>query len=282
MKRILLIAAVALLCCLRTYGFRTPAVPEYMIFAGDTVRFDSDYMRERMDREIMTFCYMHTTSTLMLKRSGRYFKMISPILHSCGVPDDLKYLMVIESNLDPLAVSATGASGLWQFTRATAKDYGLEISEDVDERFNIEKETRAACTFLKKYYEQYGDWMLVAAAYNAGPNGITARIEQQRVHSAFDLFLKEETSRYMFRLMAAKMMFENPYDFGFDVQAGDYYRYVAPQDVVSVKTPIADLVDFAEAHGVTYADIRRENPWLRSSKLSNKSGKTYFIRIPRK
>ena len=259
---------------------QTPQVPMSVRFAGQTIMLDTEERYERMDRELIAFSFMHSSSTLMLKRSGRYFPMIEPILKANGIPDDLKYLMVIESNLDPKALSSAGAAGLWQFTKATAKDYGLEIRDGVDERYNIEKETQAAYRFLKRAYEKYGDWMTVAACYNAGPGGISKRLEEQRQDSAMDLWLVEETARYMYRILACKMMFENPSAFGFEMTEKDKYPYIEPIRTVDVSTPISDLVDFAEKYGVTYAELKAANLWLRGSRLDNKEGKTYTITIP--
>lgn len=257
-----------------------PSVPESIEFAGKTYRFDTDYMYERMDRELIAFTFMHTNSTLMLKRSTRYFEQVVPILKANGVPEDLKYLMAIESNLDPKALSTSGAAGLWQFLKSTAPQYGLEVSAEVDERYNIEKETVAACDYLKEAYAKYGDWMTVAASYNAGQGGITKRISDQKQSSAFNLFLPEETSRYMFRILVAKMFFENPESFGFSVPKEDYYPYRAPRKVVTVDYPIPSLVDFAADNGVTYAELRNANLWLIGTKLSNPKGKVYKIIIP--
>ena len=255
-----------------------PQVPQAVIFADQVIEFSNQDRYERMDRELITFTYMHTTSTLMLKRSGRYFPMIERVLRKYGIPDDLKYLCVIESNLDPKAVSTAGAAGLWQFTKATAKEYGLEIREGVDERYNIEKETEAACKFLKKAYAKYGDWMTVAASYNAGMAGISKRVEDQREACALDLWLVEETSRYMYRLLAAKMLFEHPDLFGFNVD--ERYPYIEPSETVTVSGSIASLVDFAQEHGVTYAQLKMSNLWLRGTRLDNKDGKTYKLIIP--
>ena len=259
---------------------QAPAVPEYVAFAGDTVRFDRIDFRERMDRELISFTYMHTNTTLMLKRSKRYFAQIVPILRQQGVPEDLKYLMAIESSLDPKALSVAGAAGLWQFTRATAQTYGLEVNTEVDERYNIEKETVAACKFLKDAYRKYGDWMTVAASYNAGQGGISKRRESQKQTSALELWLPEETARYMFRLLAVKMFFENPAAFGFNVPASERYPYIEPTDVLTVNYPIPSLVDFALEHGTTYARLKEANLWLRDDKLTNKGNKTYKIIIP--
>lgn len=261
---------------------QAPSVPKMIVFAGDTIRFDRQDIYERMDRELISFTYMHTNSTLMLKRSKRIFAKVVPILRANGVPEDLKYLMAIESNFDPKALSSAGAAGLWQFTKSTAKEYGLEVSSEVDERYHIEKETVAACKYLLEAYDKYGDWMTVAASYNGGQNGISKRIENQRQRKAMDLWLVEETSRYMFRILAAKMFFEDPASFGFYVREKDKYPVEPkPKETVSVSGPIENLVDFAEEHGIRYATLKGANLWLRDSKLTNKAGKTYEIVIPR-
>ena len=261
---------------------QAPSVPKMIVFAGDTIRFDRQDIYERMDRELISFTYMHTNSTLMLKRSKRIFAKVVPILRANGVPEDLKYLMAIESNFDPKALSSAGAAGLWQFTKSTAKEYGLEVSSEVDERYHIEKETVAACKYLLKAYDKYGDWMTVAASYNGGQNGISKRIENQRQRKAMDLWLVEETSRYMFRILAAKMFFEDPTSFGFYVREKDKYPVEPkPKETVSVSGPIENLVDFAEEHGIRYATLKGANLWLRDSKLTNKAGKTYEIVTPR-
>lgn len=259
---------------------KAPAVPEYVDFAGDRVTFDRDDLYERMDRELMTFTYMHTTSSLMLKRSLRYFTQVVPILREKGIPEDLKYLMVIESNLDPKAVSVSGAAGLWQFTKATAKQYGLEVNDEVDERYNIEKETVAACKYLKEAYKKYGDWMTVAASYNAGQGGISRRLQEQKEISALDLYLPEETSRYMFRLLTAKLFLEHPERFGYDIDLSEYYPYRKPAKVVTVTGPIPSLVEFAKNNGVSYDALKKANLWLRGEKLTNSGGKAYQIIIP--
>lgn len=259
---------------------QAPSVPEYAVFAGDTIRFDRADFRERMDRELISFTYMHTNTTLMLKRSRRYFAQIVPILREYGIPEDLKYLMAIESSLDPKALSVAGAAGLWQFTKATAQTYGLEVSAEVDERYNIEKETVAACKFLKDARRKYRDWMTVAASYNAGQGGITKRLDTQKQVSALELWLPEETARYMFRLLAVKMFFENPAAFGFNVPLSERYPYVEPKDILTVNYPVPSLVDFALEHGTTYARLKEANLWLRDEKLTNKGNKTYRIILP--
>ena len=285
-KRILLSAACLLLAAVMSAGQEVdlhkqpPRVPEKVVFAGQTVRFDREDLYERMDRELIAFTYMHSSSLLMLKKSGRIFTQVVPILRREGVPEDLKYLMAIESNLNPKALSSAGAAGLWQFTKATAREYGLEVTSEVDERYNIEKATKAACDYLKKAFAKYGDWMTVAASYNGGQNGITRKLSSQRQSSALDLWLVEETSRYMFRVLAAKMFFENPSDFGFSISPREMYPYYPPEKIVEISGPIESLVDFAEENGVSYAQLKGANLWLRDSKLVNKAGKTYDIIIP--
>lgn len=278
MQKTTLCALLLLICSM--LQAQPPKVPTIVRFADQVVHIDTQDRYERMDRELIAFSYMHSTSLLMLKRSGRYFPMIEPILMANGIPEDLKYLMVIESNLDPKALSSAGAAGLWQFTKTTAKEYGLEIREGVDERYNIEKETIAACKYLKKAYAKYGDWMTVAASYNAGQGGISKRLEEQKQDSALDLWLVEETARYMYRLLACKMLFEDPAAFGFDVPESEKYPCIEPIRTVDVSSPIENLVDFADKYGVTYAQLKAANLWLRGTKLDNKDGKTYKITIP--
>ena len=260
--------------------FKAPSVPQYVVFAGDTVRFNRSDLYERMDRELIAFTYSHTNSLLMLKRSDRYFQQVEPILKLYGIPDDLKYLMAIESNLSPKAYSTAGAAGLWQFTKATAKEYGLIVDNEVDERYNIEKETVAACQYLTKAYNRYGNWMTVAASYNAGQGGISKRLSDQRQKTALNLWLVEETSRYMFRILVAKMFFENPAAFGFRVDKFEKYPYYSPKKIVTVNGPIESLVDFAEENGCSYMQLKEANLWLRDSKLDNKAGHSYKILIP--
>ena len=257
-----------------------PPVPEQMVFAGQKIKFDRADLRERMDRELIAFTYSHNMSTLMIKRANRLFPQIEPILQRMGVPDDLKYLMVIESNLDPQAQSGAGAAGLWQFTQATGRAYGLEVNSNIDERYNTVKATEAACRFLLEAYGKYGNWMTVAASYNGGQQGMDRRIEAQHTKDGLDMWLVDETSRYMFRILAAKMMFEDPSKFGFSFKTEDLYPYIPIKEQIKITDPVEDLVKFAEDHKITYADLKRANLWLRESKLNNKSHRTYYIDIP--
>ena len=276
MKIKTLIIAFLLSC---TFAAAQPRVPDYVVFAGDTVRLDRADLRERMDRELIAFCYSHTNSTLMIKRANRYFPQIEPLLKASGVPDDLKYLMVIESNVDPKAVSSAGAAGFWQFMKETGRGFGLVVNNEVDERYNIAKETEAACQYIKKAYSQFKDWFNVAASYNCGMGGISRRITEQMQESFADLWLPEETSRYVYRILAAKMLFENPSAFGFE--ATERYPYHEPLHTVTISGSISDLAVFARDYGLSYAELKRANLWLRDNKLVNKEMKTYSITIPR-
>ena len=260
--------------------FQAPRVPESVTFAGKTYRFDRPDLYERMDREMISFSYSHTNSVLMLKRADRMFTQVVPILKKNGIPEDLKYLMAIECNLDPTSVSVAGARGPWQFMKAAARENGLEVGDEVDERFHIQKATEAACKYLKAAYAKYGDWITVAASYNAGQGGISQRIENQRQSNAMDMFLPAETSRYIFRLLTAKFFFEHPEEFGFHVSPEECYPYIPPRETVTVSGPIESLTDFAEEHGTTYFFLKEANLWLRSDKHTNKAGKTYKIIIP--
>ena len=258
--------------------FQAPKVPQFIEFAGQTYRFDRPDLYERMDRELIAFTYGHTNSVLMLKRAERLFSQVVPILKKNGIPEDLKYLMAIECNLDPKSVSSAGAAGPWQFMKATGRSYGLEVADEVDERYHIAKSTEAACKYLKEAFAKYGDWMTVAASYNAGQGGISQRISSQRQKKAMDLFLPAETSRYMFRILTAKYFFENPEAFGFQVD--ESYPYLPPKETVKVSEAVPNLTDFAEEHGTTYFFLKEANLWLRSDKLTNKAAKTYQIIIP--
>lgn len=257
----------------------SPIIPDEVTFGGDTIRFDRADLRERMDREQCAFTYMHATTMLILKRANRYFPVVEPILKEEGVPDDFKYLMVIESSLDEQARSSVKASGLWQFMETTARQYGLEVNDEVDERYHIEKATRAACRYLKASYRQYGDWLTVAASYNAGQGRISRELQRQGVKMATDLWLNPETTRYMFRLLAAKEVFSHPQQFGFCLKRSQLYPPLRCT-YVEVNGPVASLANFAKAHGLLLRQLKDANPWLRDYSLTNRARKTYRIAIP--
>lgn len=264
----------------KNYSVHALPIPDELYFAGERVPIEKTYVREGFDREMLVNTYWQSQTLLFLKRANRYFPVIEPILASEGVPDDFKYLALIESGFLERAVSPAGAAGIWQFLAGTARDFGLEVSKEVDERYHLEKSTAAAARYLKSAYEKYGSWSLAAAAYNAGIRGIDRQIGRQKVDSYYDLLLVEETSRYVFRIIAIKEIFSNPQKFGFHLGVDDLYPVIETIDV-EVKSPIADFADFAQAHGATYREIKDLNPWLRETFLSNLSGKKYVIKVPK-
>lgn len=261
------------------YCVTSPVVPDKINFAGQDVDLTRYDLRERMDREQLAFTYMHSTTMLTIKRANRFFPLIEPILKENGVPDDLKYLAVIESNLNPLARSSAGAAGMWQFMQTTGREYGLEVNTNVDERYHVEKATRAACKYLKDAYQKYGDWLSVAASYNGGQGRISTELKRQLADRATDLWLVEETSRYMFRLLAAKAIISAPQRYGFLLKREQLYPPI-PCTETSVDTAIDDLAQYARSQGITYAQLKDANPWLRDTSLQNKSGRTYVLKIP--
>lgn len=255
-------------------------VPRSVIFCGDTIDLTRYDRHERMDRELLAFSYMHSSSIQTIKRANRYFPVVEPILKECGIPDDFKYLMAIESGANPFARSGAGAAGLWQIMPVTGKELGLEVNNSVDERYHVEKSTYAACKYFKEAYQRFGDWISVAASYNAGQARIAQQRNKQYTNEALDLHLVEETSRYVYRLFAIKMLFNNPRDFGFYLRAADLYPII-PCHSIKVSSSIADLARFAKSQGTTYAILRNLNPWLRNSSLHCKN-KEYVILIPDK
>lgn len=256
-------------------------VPRYTVFCGDTIDLTRYDRHERMDRELLAFSFMHSTSIQTIKRANRYFPVIVPILKEKGIPEDFKYLMAIESACNPLARSGAGAAGLWQFMPTTGKKYGLEVNSHVDERYNVEKATYAACKYLKDAYNRFGDWVSVAASYNAGQGRISQQQEKQYTDETLDLYLVEETARYIYRIFAVKMLFENPTDFGFYLRSSDLYPQIHYR-TVKVSETITDLARFAKSQGTTYALLKNLNPWLRSTSLPCKNGKEYEIKLPDK
>lgn len=260
-------------------AYSCPKVPDSVLFCGkhiDLTRFDR---HERMDRELLAFAYMHSTSIQTIKRANRYFPVVEPILKEYGIPDDFKYLMAIESNCNPLARSHAGASGLWQFMQSTGREYGLEVNKNIDERYHVEKSTVAACKYIKAAYAKYNDWIAVAAAYNAGQARIANQLDKQQVDDMLDLHLVEETARYVYRIIAAKIMFSDPSAFGFRLRTSDLYMPI-PYKEVKVTTGIADLAAWAKKQGITYALLKNLNPWLRDNFLQNVSGRTYMLKVP--
>lgn len=256
-----------------------PPIPDQIGFAGQIIDLKRYDHRERMDRELMTFTFMHSTTMLSIKRANRYFPIIESILKEQGVPDDFKYLAVIESSLNTLAKSPAGAAGLWQFMQGTGREFGLEVNANIDERYHVEKETVAACKYLKQAYEKYGNWLCVAASYNAGQGRISSEMKKQQATQAADLWLVEETSRYMFRLLAAKAVLSQPQRYGFLLKREQLYPPI-PYKELTVTVGIEDLADFAREQGISFAQLKDANPWLRGYSLQNRSGRTYVLKIP--
>ena len=257
------------------------SIPEYVEFCGKKIYLDRIDIRERYDREINGFTYLHSTTMLLIKRANRYFPVIEPILKKNNIPDDFKYLAVIESNLNPRAISTAKAAGLWQFMQETGKSYGLEVNDQVDERYHIEKATEAACKYLREAYSKYGDWATAAASYNAGTGRISSELNNQIADNFFDLLLVEETSRYVFRILAAKEIFSNPYKYGFVLRNNDLYPMVRTKKI-EVTSTIPNLAAFAREYNINYFQLKEFNVWLRDRSLTipANSSKKYIIDIP--
>ncbi len=254
-------------------------IPQKLKFAGEEVPIQRYDVKESLDRELLVNTYWQSQTLLFIKRANRYFPVMEPILKKYGIPDDLKYLAVIESGLEPKAQSPAGAVGLWQFMKETGREYGLEVNNEVDERFHAEKATIAACIYLKKMHDHYESWALAAAAYNAGRAGINRQLEKQKTDNYYDLVLGEETGRYVFRIMALKEILSQPEKYGFHVDKKDMYPEVK-HITLDIKEGITSIADFASDYNTTYKEIKNLNPWLRSTELTNTSKKTYTIKLP--
>lgn len=259
----------------------SPDIPNFVFFADKKIDLDRDDMYERYDRELTSMAYTHGNTLLTLKRANKYFPVIIPILRENNVPEDLIYLACIESNLNTRALSPAKAAGIWQFMPATAREYGLEVNDYVDERYDIEKSTKAACKYLKRAYSKFGNWESVAASYNGGLQRISKELESQQQKSAFDLYLTDETNRYMFRLLAMKEIIEHPERYGFHLDDEQLY-YPATYEKVKINTPVEDWPRWAKDHGISYFTLREHNPWIKAKSLPNKTGKTYEVKIPSK
>ena len=266
---------------LGTHLFTPVKLPEKLTFAGEEVPMKYFDVRESLDRELLSTVYFHSQTIRYIKNMPRYFSIIEPILKSNGIPDDFKYLCVAESGFDIRAYSPAKAAGFWQLLESTAKENGLEINAEVDERFHIEKSTEVACRMFKSAYQKYGSWALVAASYNGGRAGLDQKIAQQKVKSYYDLQFVEETTRYVFRILALKLVMEDPEEYGFKVDKKDLYPIIETKDV-EVKGSIADLAAYAINKGINYKILKMFNPWLRDSFLKNPARKTYILKIPEK
>ncbi|MEK6782895.1 MAG: lytic transglycosylase domain-containing protein [Bacteroidota bacterium] len=247
-------------------------------FAGEPVPLEIPDVNERFDKELQINTYLHSSTLFLIKRANRWLPQIDSILKHNGIPGDFKYLPLIESALIN-DVSPKNAVGFWQILKPSGKELGLEITKEVDERYDPLKSTQAACKYLKKAYRKFGNWTLVAASYNRGISGMGKALENQKIKSYYDLFLNDETSRYVFRILAIKEIFENPEKYGFKLNPEHLYQEEALRKV-EVKANIKSLVDFASSQGINYKLLKRHNPWLREERLTVKKGKSYFIAIP--
>ena len=262
------------------YRVYAPSIPDTLYFCGERVPLNIYYVREGLDRELVSNMYYQSNTTFCIKRATRLFPTIERILKEEGVPEDMKYLCVIESSLTN-ATSPAGAKGYWQFMKTTGANYGLEISDEIDMRNDLEASTRAACRFLKTLKSRLGGWTEAAAAYNCGEGGLSTRIAKPGQSSYYDLYLNSETQRYVYRILAIKLIFQNPQSYGYHIRQCDTYPEL-PYTEVELSGQNVDLYQFATQNGTSYKMLRNLNPWITTDKLKNKNNKTYTVRIPTK
>jgi len=263
---------------LRVQWITSPPFPEKVDFAGEPLPLHFFDVRESLERELIVNMNFHSNTLQCIKRINRYFPVIERILAANGIPDDFKYLALIESDLMN-KISPAGATGFWQFMRAAASDYGLEVTAEVDERYHFEKSTVAACKYLNDAYRIFGSWTMAAASYNMGRAGLSNQVRRQKCNDYYDLLLNEETSRYIYRIAAVKTIMSDPQKYGFFVPEEEKYKAI-PYIEVEVKTAVPDFADFAAQHQTNYKMLKYLNPWLRDNKLTNAARKTYIIKIP--
>lgn len=263
-----------------SYIIKAVKIPENLEFAGEKVPLYKPDIKERIDRELLVNTYWQSNGLLWIKRINKYFPIIEPILKEKGIPDDFKYLAVIESNLQNVT-SPAGAKGMWQLLKGAARENGLEVNENVDERYHLEKATRAACDYLLKAKQKFGTWTMAAAAYHDGNGGLAKKLNQQQVSNYYDVLAGENTQRYVPRILAAKEILSNPRKYGFHFDEEDLYKLDASYPV-KVDTVINNIASFAKQFGTNYRVLKLHNPWLRENKLNNKSRKAYYIKIPEK
>ncbi|HEC41335.1 MAG TPA: lytic transglycosylase domain-containing protein [Bacteroides sp.] len=262
------------------YVVTSVAIPDVLDFAGENTPVENFDVRESLDRELLINTYWQSHTLLLIKRANRYFPVIEKILKENGVPEDFKYLSVAESDLMNL-VSPAQAVGFWQFKKGTAGDMGLEVNSEIDERYHLEKSTKAACKFLKHSYELFGSWTMAAASYNMGRTGLNRQLGRQDENYYYDLLLNEETARYIYRILALKLIMENPKEYGFEYSKDELYPPI-PTYKVTLDSPVEDFAEFAKRYSINYKVLKIFNPWLRDNKLTNTRGKTYYISIPKK
>lgn len=254
-------------------------IPRNIKFADEKVPLDKFYVQEALERELTVNTYFHSSSIFLIKKANRWFPIIEPILEEYNIPEDFKYLAVAESGLAQV-VSPVGATGFWQIMKSTGRELGLEINGDIDQRYDVELATIAACKYLNKAYEKYGDWTLVAASYNAGMNKISKEIERQGEDNYYDMIFGEETGRYVYRIIALKALLEKPEDYGFYLRKKDLYKPYKLEKI-TVDTAISSIPAFAKSFDLNYKEFKIYNPWIRQAYLANKSRRTYTIQIPK-
>jgi len=260
------------------YNIYSLSIPDQVSFADENIPLTDFEIRERLDRELHVNTYFHSQTILFFKRANRWFPIIEPILIEQNIPEDFKYLALIESGFDNV-ISPAGATGFWQFMKPTALEYGLEINDEVDERYNVEKSTLAACQYLKKSYAKFGSWSLVAASYNAGMGRIESQMSRQLATNYWDLLLNSETERYVFRIAALKLIFENPENFGFNIRKKDLYKSFSFHNDTIIGS-VENFATYAKEKNINYKILKFFNPWLRENYLKNKNGNTYVIKLP--
>ena len=262
------------------YKIISPEIPAYLEFAGEKIPTENFEVYERMEREFLSNTYWHSATILAIKRANRWFPIIEPILKKNNLPDDFKFLCVAESNLENV-ISPAGATGFWQFMKPAGEKYGLEINSQVDERYDVEKSTEAACKYLNDSYNMFGSWITAAASYNMGQDGIEEQQGRQKSNNYFNLVLNSETSRFVARIISLKYILQSPEKYGFDITEEKKYKPLA-YDEVTLDSSVTDMADYANSLGVNYFVLKMYNPWLRDNALSNKNKKSYSIKIPTK
>lgn len=262
----------------KTYKIKSLTLPTNLNLAGERVPVEIPDVKERMERELLVNTYWQSNGLLLLKRANRYFPILEPLLKKHGLPDDFKFLALAESGFTD-ETSNVGAAGMWHFMKGTGKEYGLEINDNVDERYDIEKSTKVAAEYLRSSFERFNSWTLAAAAYNAGNYGVSRRLEAQEVSNYYDAKLPDETERYVFRILALKEIMNNPEKYGFVFNKEDLYTS-QKTTTIKVDTAITNITAFAKRYGMNYKEFKILNPWLREHHLNNKSRKMYEIKIP--
>ena len=262
------------------YNVYSVLKPDNLKFANENIPESTFDVWERLDKELLKNIYWQSNTLLYFKRANKYFPIIEEILEKNNIPSDFKYLALIESGFE-YKVSPSGAAGFWQIMKGTAREYGLEVNYAIDERYHLIKSTEAACKYLQKAYDKFGSWTLAAASYNMGINGVQRQVKKQNTNNYFNLYLNDETSRYVFRIIVIKEIMENARKYGFVFRQNDLYSYPSVKQI-RVDSTINNLYSFAQENDINYKILKRFNPWLRTSKLPDESRRVYYIDIPEK